>query len=145
MRRCDVNDCNPRALFQTYPPQSTTPTHRVPSNDQFYCVFVLFLNWTPALIWMKCTISCPTWWRTPAQKPTSCPSSSTYCLSETTITSGKGFISFFLFLAWWHHGAVLHATMLPWSCYPSGSKNQSQNGDIFQAQKLSKVFFCNEL
>lgn len=42
---------------------------------------------------MKCTISCPTWWRTPAQKPTSCPSSSTCYLSETTTTSGESFFA----------------------------------------------------
>lgn len=85
---------------------------------------------------MKSTISCPTWWRTLAQKPTSCPSSSTYCLSEMTITSGKGFISF---LAWWHHCTVLHAAAIPRFCDPSGLKNQSQNADI--AHKQFKYIF----
>lgn len=47
------------------------------------------LNCTPALIWARSTISCPTWWRTRLRRPTSCQSSSICCSSGTTITSGN--------------------------------------------------------
>lgn len=52
-------------------------------------VMVSPLNCTCALIWARCTISCPTWWRTRPRRPTSCQSSSTCCSSGTTITSGN--------------------------------------------------------